>query len=211
MVYREAFDLYNMIYLQRKPQNCALSSRWFNIHECNERKIDVCSEYPECKYLFRCLLNTGENEIGPLITKVTSINSTTKLSDISNIFKQVSETIPYVSHNKAAKSLKCFRSRKLFPITNKKKHLHDSLCMIDDVSWFIADRAHLWESFGGKLPLLAFSIKDLAAMENLINSLNFDCRRLSQIVQIISGPKGLISDQTLYTKSLRAKSGFIKA
>ena len=214
MVCRAAFDENKFIYLQRKmqkTQRLSLSSRWLDLNDCIEKKIDVSSEYPRCKYLFRCILNTADDEIASLVARAASISPSTKLYDILDLFTQIDEAIQDVSHKKATKSLKQIRTRPIFPITNKKKHLHDSLRTLDDESWFIADRAHLWESFGGKVPLLAFEVKDLDEMEDLIDNLGLDCRKLSELVQVESAPRGLINEQPMYTRSLRAKSEFVKA
>lgn len=209
--FRDAFDQHKLIYLQRKPQSLPFSARWFSAQECIDKQADIYAEYPACKYLFRCLLHTDYGSIDHLVTKATAIKVSHKLADISDTFKKLSNAIENISNNRATKSLKFFRTRPLFPITSKQKHQHDHLLMLDDTSWFIADRAHLKDSFEGKLPLLAFSIEDLDQMKHLISFLGLDDRRLSNLVQIVTGLKGLITDQPLYTQSLRAKSGFLKA
>jgi len=77
-------------------------------------------------------------------------------------------------------------------------------------NWFIADRAHLRESFQGKLPLLAFTIKDLEDMKDLLHALRLDDHRLSARVETQCHPLGRISMHLAYTETLRARAIFIK-
>jgi len=130
-----------------------LKTRIPDANECIEKKIDVYSEYSDCKYLFRCLLDTGDNKIGHLVAKATSINTSTKLINISDIFRQLNKTIQHISHNKATKSMNCFRTQRLFPLASKKKLLHDSLRTLDDVSWFIANVSYPEFAAAGNIDL----------------------------------------------------------
>jgi hypothetical protein len=89
--------------------------------------------------------------------------------------------------------------------------MYDRLSSMDDASWFIADRPQIRKSFHGKLPLLALSIKDIAASEALFCVLRLDNRLLSKLVTDRTRPVGRVKTHWAWTSSLRAKRPFLRA
>lgn len=184
---------------------------WMNMKECISRDIVIESDYPSCSYLFRCLLSPGGNPIAPIVAAATLITSSSKLEDISRLFRDVSKALRDVNTSKAAQLLRPLQNRSIFPITNGGKHSYDDLLSVHNTSWFIADRPFIRESFHGKMPLLALPIEDLPALGDLFRVLRLDSRILSKLTTSQTRPKGRVTTHWAYTASLRAKSPFIKA
>ena len=180
--------------------------------ECISRDIVIESDYPSSTYLFRCLLSPGGDPIAPIVAAATLITSSSKLEDISRLFRDVSRALKDVNANKAAQLLRPLQNGSIFPITNGDgKRSYDDLLGVHNTSWFIADRPSIRKSFHGKLPLLALPIEDLAALEDLFRVLRLDSRILSKLTASRTQPKGRVITHWAYTASLRAKSPFIKA
>lgn len=140
------------------------------------------------------------------------ITSSSKLEDISRLFRDISTALKDVNTSKVAQLLRALQNRSVFPITNGPgKRKYDSLLDVHNKSWFIADRPPIQESFHGKLPLLAVPIEDLPALEALFRVLRLDGRMLSKLATRRTQSQGRVTTHWAYTASLRAKSPFIKA
>jgi hypothetical protein len=180
--------------------------------ECLSRGIAIESEYPSSSYLFRCLISPRGDPIAPIVATATLITSSSKLEDISRLFRNVSTALKDVNTSKAAQLLRPLQNKSIFPITNGLgKGRYDNLLDVHNTSWFIADRPLIRESFHGKIPLLALPIEDLTALEDLFRVLRLDGRILSKLATSRTHPKGRVTTHWAYTASLRAKSPFIKA
>lgn len=180
--------------------------------ESLSRDIAIESEYPSSSYLFRCLKSPIGDPIAPIVATATLITSSTKLEDISRLFRDVSTALEDVNTSKAAQLLRPLQNKSIFPITNVLgKRRYDTLLDVHNKSWFIADRPLIRESFHGKLPLLALPIEDLSALGNLFRVLRLDGRMLSILATSQTHPKGKVTTHWTYTARLRAKSPFIKA
>ena len=183
-----------------------------NMKDCLSRDIAIESEYPSSSYLFRCLRSPSGDPIAPLVATATLITSSSRLEDISRLFRDISTALQDVNTSKAAQLLRPLQNRSVFPIINGLgKRRYDNLLDVHNTSWFIADRPLIRESFHGKLPLLALPIEDLPGLEDLIRVLRLDGRMLSKIVTNRMHSKGRVTMHWAYTASLRAKSPFIKA
>ena len=185
---------------------------WTNMKDCLSRDITIESEYPSSSYLFRCLRSPSGDPIAPIVATATLITSSSKLGDISRLFRDISTALRDVTTSKAAQLLRPLQKRSVFPITNGPgKRGYDDLLDVHNTSWFIADRPLIRESFHGKLPLLAVPIEDLPALKDLFRVLRLDGRILSKLATSCTHPQGRVTTHWTYTASLRAKSPFIKA
>lgn len=203
---RAAFHERDIIFIHSKSQ------RWMNINECISRNITIESEYPSSSYLFRCLISPSGDPIALIVATATLITSSTKLEDISRLFRDVSAALKDVNISKAAQLLRPLQDKSIFPITNGlAKRGYDKLLDVHNTSWYIADRPLIRESFLGKLPLLAVPIEDLSALEDLFRVLRLDGRLLSKLATSRTQERGRTTTHWNYTISLRKKSPFIKA
>ena len=182
------------------------------MEECVSRDITIESEYPSSSYLFRCLISPRGDPIAPIVATAILITSSSKLEDISRLFRNVSTALKDVNTSRAAQLLRPFQNKSIFPITNGlEKRKYDNLLDVHNTSWFIADRPLIRKSFHGKLPLLALPIEDLSALEDLFRVLRLNGRMLSKLTMSRMHPKGQVTTHWAYTASLRARSPFIKA
>ena len=183
-----------------------------NMKECLSKDITIECQYPNSSYLFRCLRSPSGDPIAPIVATSTLISSSTKLEDISRLFRNISTALKDVNSSKAAQLLRPLRDRPVFPITNGPgKRRYDTLLGVRDTSWFIGDQPLVRESFHGMVSLLALSIDDLPELEDLFGVLRLDGRMLSKLATSRTQPKGQVTTHWAYTELLRAKSPFIKA
>jgi hypothetical protein len=185
---------------------------WTNIKECVSREITIDSEYPSCSYLFRCLESPKGDPIAPIVATAGLITSSTKLENISRLFRNVCTAIKDVNTSKAAQLLKPLQNKSIFPITNGPgKRRYDKLLDMHNRSWFIADRPALHDSFHGKIPLLALPMEDISVLGDLFCILRLDSRMLSKQTTSRTQAKGRVIMDWANTSSLRRKVPFIKA
>lgn len=186
---------------------------WYTSYECKVKKIDIEPEFPGCEYLFRCLLMTGDEEIRSLVFTAKQINRYTSLLEIARLFRNLNTALKRSNPKKAERVLEPLANMSIFPIVNTGGDLpFDQLAPVGDhTSWFIADREHLRRSFVGRAPLLAFSMEELGAMDDLFEILRIDSRKLSKLVKSETIHQGMTSLNRPYTKFLRDRVGFMKA
>jgi hypothetical protein len=182
------------------------------VKECISRDITIESEYPSSSYLFRCLISPRGDPVGPIVATATLITSSTRLEDISRLFRDVSTALKDISTSQAAQLLRPLQDKSIFPITNNLgKRGYDKLLDVHNTSWYIADQPLIRESFLGKLPLLALPIEDLSALDNLLRVLRLDGRMLSKLATSLTQSRGRVTTHWARTGSLREKSPFINA
>ena len=180
--------------------------------KCISMEIDIDSEYPSCSYLFRCLKSPKGDPIAPIVATASLITSSTKLEDISRLFRNICTALKDVHTSKAAQLLKPLQYQSIFPVTNGSgKQRYDKLLNTYNTSWFIADRPSLHDSFHGKLPLLALPMEDVSILEDLFRVLRLDGRLLSKQTTSRTQAKGRVIMDWASTFSLRSKAPFIKA
>ena len=212
MITRSAFKQEELIYLNSRSSKDHRPTRWVTIDGCVRKNIDPKLEYPRSDSLFQCLLSHGSLEIHSLVTKATMIDNSCKLSAIVAIFSQTNETLKGLSPSRAVRALKPLHSKRFLPVTkNRNSASYDGLVSMTDTSWFIADRPHLREGFLGKVPLLAFSMNELNAMEDFMKGLSLNSRRLSEITCCKTVPKGPLQYSPSLTDFVRARADFINA
>lgn len=147
-----------------------------------------------------------------MVATASFITSSTKLEDISRLFRNINKELKDVNASKAAQLLKPLQDKSIFPITNGPgTNGYDSLLDIHNTTWFIADQPLLRESFHGKTPLLALPIEDISELEDMFRVLRLDDRFLSRRTTNRTQGKGRIAMHWAYTSSLRRKSPFITA
>ena len=182
------------------------------MEDCLAQEIDLESTYSSCSYLFRCLVSPSGDPIGGLVHNMTLINTSSKLEDIAHLFREVSNLLKDVSTSKAALLLKPLKSKAIIPVVDgSKRPEFDGLLDILDRSWFVADQPKLIESFTGVVPLLALSIQDLPAVENLFRALRIEGRKMSKMVTSQTVALGQTRSDFRHTDAFRSKSPFIKA
>jgi hypothetical protein len=182
------------------------------MENCISKGIDLTSVYANCSYLFRCLFSPSGDPIGGLVHAMTMISSSSKLEDIARLFRDISKLLKDVNSSKISLLLKPLQDKAMFPIVDESKNPgYDTLLSVHDNTWFIADHANLIASFTGVVPLLAFSIQDLPAIENLLRALRVDGRKISKKVTGQTRVVGRTRSDFRYTDKFRLKSPFIKA
>jgi hypothetical protein len=185
--------------------------RWIGVNECIKRQYNIAAEYDKCQELFRCLLATGEGDIGRLIDQIKLIDESTQLKTISILFSKINTMLGNLTPAKASVAVKGIRESRIFPI-NKPGAASGSCTMVTSMKsdiWFFADRPYLYDSFCGKVPLLAFSAEKLNEMHILLDAMECKPRFLSALVDSQTSPSGEVYLQEKYTKSFRAKVPFI--
>jgi hypothetical protein len=175
------------------------------------RGLDLTSTYASCSYLFRCLYSPSGDPIGGLVHAMTMISSSSKLHDITRLFRELNKLLKDVNSTKVALLLKPLQGKAIFPIVVESKHPgFDTLLSAHDKTWLIADSVTHLSSFTGKVPLLGFPIQDLLATEHLLQALRVDGRKISDKVTDHIRIVGRTRLDSRYTKELRSKSPFIK-
>jgi hypothetical protein len=178
--------------------------------------FNIAAEYEGSASLFRGILSTGKGKIGPLVAAATMITATAKLSTILETFVKISRALEGLTAEVAREDVEPLRRKPIFPILQKRGNKeYDTLAFLNrnrkKQPWFIADRHHLRDSFLGRTELLAFAPEDLKLIESLLEVLELDSRKLSQLVGSETSPIGIPMPNEKYTKHLRLKVPFITA
>jgi len=180
--------------------------------DCVERNIAIEHEYSSSSHLFRCLRSPSGDPIASLVATISLISTSSRLEDIARLFRDINKALKDVTSSQAAQLLRPLQKLTIFPIVNHSQgRTYDRLSSIDDKSWFIADRSQHQESFRAKLPLLALSVGDVTASNNLLRVLRLDERLLSKLATCRTHPMGRLKTHWTWTSSLRAKTPFFKA
>jgi hypothetical protein len=96
------------------------------------------------------------NPVLQYVNSTTWISSSSKLVDISLLFRRVSKTLKDVSTSKAGLLLKPLQNKAIFPVIDGSgKSGYDTLMDTSNISWSTVDQPTMRESFQGKIPLLA--------------------------------------------------------
>jgi hypothetical protein len=184
---------------------------WLNVDKCLQRKINLQAEYPQSSRLFRWVLATESLNVGSLVAKATLIDHSSKLEDIIQLFCEINKVLRVLSPRRAEHWVKVLQRRHIFPVTKKNSHLpYDDFRSPRDADWFIADRPHLRESFVGKVTLLALDVKDVDSIDDFLDILRLNSRRLSKVVQSRTEPKGKLKFCNSHTDFVRDRAEFIK-
>jgi hypothetical protein len=142
------------------------------------------------------------------------ITPSSRLTAISQFLCNLSASVKGISVSKASQLLRPLQNKPIFPVTtvlNPGPSGYDKLVDAGDASWFIPDRQSIFDSFLGKLPLLATPIENVTTLGDLLHVLRLDKRVLSKLAKSETQPKGRVSFSSIHTALLRAKIPFIKA
>jgi hypothetical protein len=158
------------------------------------------------------MLHIKNGDITTLMTEIYTIRESDSLSYIAGLFTALNLHIRMDPKLLTGDTVGNLPSQKIFPIeTSESEGKFEFLKTANrrDV-WFIADRPHLRASFLGRVPLLAFSVDDIAKMGTMMDSLPaVQTRQLSRAAEGIPVVQGSTKFQEEYTKSLRSKVVFI--
>lgn len=187
---------------------------WTNLNSCRSRGIDVTSHYPNCAYLFRCLSSPHGDPLAFKVQTASLITKSTKLEEIARFFNDLNLALKAVDTTQAAQVLRPLREEAIFPITHGfskiKDGQFDELLDLTDTSWYIANQSSTWDSFYGKIPLLALPVDVVTSIGDLLSVLRLEGRQLSKIVTSRTRPRGQVTVHWPYTSFLREKARFIK-
>jgi hypothetical protein len=198
--------------MSAQPSKVYKLRTWTNLRDCLACNIAIEDEYPSCSYLFRCLSSPSGDPIASLVASTALISSTSKLEDISRLFRNINKALRDVTSSQAAQLLRPLQNRTVIPVV---KHIgtctFDYLSSINDATWYIADRPLIRESFKYRLPLLALSAGDVAALDDLLRVLRLENRLLSKLATCQSRPVGRVKTHWAWTSSLQSKRPFFRA
>jgi hypothetical protein len=201
-----------VILILARPSKFSEPHTWTNMKDCLARNLMIENEYPSSSYLFRCLGSPSGDPIASLVATAALISSTSRLEDISRLFRNISNALKDVNASQVAQLLRPLQNGMVFSvIKDVGAGSFDCLSSIHDTAWYIADRPHLLESFQNKLPILALSAGDVTGLEDLLRVLRLDGRLLSKLATSQSRPVGRVKTHWAWTSSLRAKRLFFKA
>jgi hypothetical protein len=182
------------------------------MRDCSAQNIAIENEYPSSSYLFRCLNSPSGDPIALLVTTMSLISSSTRLEDITRLFRNIGKALKDVGASQAAQLLRPLQKLTVFPIDDGSgDRAYDRLSNVEDTFWFIADRPQIRNSFRTKLPLLALTVGDIAASKDLFRVLRLDDRLLSKQATSRTHPVGRLKTHWAWTSSLRAKAPFFQA
>lgn len=207
---RSAFKEDELIFFQGKTgkRGAEHISVWMSLAECFRRNLDLDELYPRSQSLFSSLLDMDGLELDALIKHSSSINTSHSLKVILRILVKTSRAVGAMTEHGASMALKTLRSTPIFPITWDTRQPRFELATAEDERWFIADRAHLRDSFAGKVPLLALQPPDLDDLGGLLAAMDLKPRQLSSCVTTTTYPKGLTELRTSDTLLLNQRAPF---
>jgi hypothetical protein len=154
----------------------------------------------------------GDTDINSLVAEVESIKASTNLEGISQLFIKMSTTLQCLgSYNKTTQAIRPLLDKYIFPI--RKKKTRSGFDYLDTVAnctnWFIADHDYFHDKFFKSVDILAFSAADVQKMDNLLNALKIESRKLSKFVKRSTSATGRISPHNEYSQLLRSKAQFL--
>ena len=143
-----------------------------------------------------------------LVNEAQHIQPTDNLKQIAEILIALSKYLDIPNSSSAVQSL---LDARIFPVVvGNGRSNFDMLCSATEgETWFIADRAHLKESFEGLVPLLAFNPTTIEQIRPLIDAMNISHHVLSNSARGVSKTEGKVESSHEYTSSLHQKSIYI--
>ncbi|KAL2688953.1 hypothetical protein Neosp_003003 [[Neocosmospora] mangrovei] len=168
--------------------------------------------YPELKNFFRDTVRIQAMDVTMLIREMYEIQGGDSLEDISQLFIALSLHLRIDAKNLELNAVKSLGQQRIFPI--EKTHSDGRFETLQKAEgndiWFIADRPHLWRSFTGNIPLLAFGLDTIARVEGMLDLLPpLRSRLLSANVKGVPVVQGSVQFNKKYTDILRSKVKFI--
>jgi len=176
--------------------------------ECLRRFVALKHIYPSCQRLFRDFFLIPDAGIKDLVREAKLVCRGDPLPYIRNLLLEMEK------HLEKDESITVFTQlqfHSIWPIYNgEKEEDWDTLEFANgNTAWFIADRAHLLDSFRARLPLVAFQVEDVLKMPLLMRKLGVDKRRLTRAITSIAKTTGTTRPSLNYQEQLRSKVDFI--
>jgi len=210
--YRTAFKTQNFVYVSSKGRKSNQPIGWVNITECAKRNIDLATAYPQSQKLFKFLLADSKDTVERLIARATRIDRSHDLETIVELFTQINEALQELNQGRITHLMKQIQQNSIFPISQgTEAESYDDLQPVQAMNWLVADRPHLRDSFAGKVPLLAFTPKQIHSLENFLTALKLDSRKLSRLTTSKDSPRGMLKLSESHTKYLRSRADFLTA
>ena len=186
-----------------------------SMNECKLRGIDTKSLHSRSSYLFGCLESAGGDPVTVAVRAASSISISTGLETITRLFCDLSVALKDVNVTTAAQLLRPLQDKAIFPVLHPSRgrsgDKYDSLAVLNDSSWFIADQPRIRESFLSKLPLLALLVRDVSRLQDLLRVLRLEDRMLSKLALSRTQSKGQVERNWGYTATLLKRVPFIQA
>ncbi|KAI9763964.1 MAG: hypothetical protein M1840_008998 [Geoglossum simile] len=212
---KDKFGERRLIYVQHKDT----SMRWLKAQDCMQQD-SACptaigsleAQYPTCITLFRKILEDRDEGLAELVADATFINSSGKLSDILRLLVKINKALRTLSLPRDSKFVEILRDKPIFPTRKDQQESRFDCVSASDTRarWFIADDQNLFERFRGKVSLLAFRVREVEEISNLLQEMQLDSRRLSKTVKSENSPKGRPYLHPTSTSLLESRAGFIK-
>lgn len=188
---------------------------WLSIPEAIERGVDLVSDYPTCKHLFRSLCDPQNLQIDTLVRTVGLVRPSQTAREIIDGLKTVSKHMASMNSKQAAATVKPLRLKNIFPVSDHAETVSaqnfDRLVCADDQSWFINDSHEFKNSFAGRVPLLTATPTTVTALGDLLGALNLESRKLSKAAIERSIPRGWKRYLAEETAFLRSRLPFVTA
>ncbi|KIW22318.1 uncharacterized protein PV07_12215 [Cladophialophora immunda] len=186
-----------------KVQDCLWSGP-----ECLRRFVALKNIYPSCQRLFRDFFLLPDAGIADLIRETKLVNVGDPLSYIKALFLEIEK---HLEKDETTTAIDSLQTHSIWPVykTSNEDQWDMLGCAKNSDAWFIADRAHLLESFCGIVPLLAFQVEDVLKLPLLIRKLGGDKRRLTRAVTSIAETVGILRPDPNRQADLRSRAEFV--
>ena len=192
---------------------------WHKAQECMQQD-SACpiainsleAQYPTCITLFHKILEDRGEDLAELVEDAASINSSSKLNDILRLLIKINKALRTLSLPRDSKFVEILRDKPIFPTRKDQQESGFNFVSASDTHacWFIPDKQDLFEKFCGRVALLAFRVREIEDIGNLLQEMQLDSRRLSRTVKSENSPKGRPYLHPTYTSLIESRSGFIK-
>ncbi|KIX05483.1 uncharacterized protein Z518_06355 [Rhinocladiella mackenziei CBS 650.93] len=210
---RKSFAENSLVCIPNKNQSRTV--RWVKVRdclwhgpECLRQFVALENVYPSCQRLFRDFFQISNAGIRDLVREAILLRTGQPLSYIRDLLLEIEKRL---ETDEPTTALDVIQTRGLWPVKSMANDGEwDTLgCAKNSTPWFIADRTHLFESFRGIVPLLAFEVEDILKMPLLLRKLGGDRRRLTRAATSIAESIGSTRPNLVYQKDLRSRSDFI--
>lgn len=174
------------------PSRSGRGIRWVNSPLCLWegpkccRHLPILKEmYPGCETLFHKVLGIKNFTTVNLADEAALLEVGDDLQHIHELFLEIQKQVEKFEPQHA-RLIKRLTKIPMFPIIGPGRR-HDNFLPYDELVavnsntlWFIADRRELYESFIGRVPLLAFNMEQFEQLKNLFDKFGLERARLGR-------------------------------